>query len=496
MESILGLEFTQNSIKLLELRVAEDGPQVLRLNKIDLPPNSTKDGIITTPHLVANKLSAFLKENNISTKKVVALIGSAYAPTKIIRLPFNLGDDQIRLNLEAEVSQYQALIGKEPVIDFNKLEEISEEGIKKINVIFSATSKALIKSYLHTVKLAGLDLIDLDVSMLCLLRTMDEAELKPSSLEVTLLMLIGERHLEICIVKGNRPRFFHSVEIDMLDFDKGLFSFIKRLVSSIKLVLNFYQVRFMQGEEISRIVINPLDAKYNRIHLLLQEELSNIPIKLTQPLEKVHVNKEKITDLAELRFPFSCLLGATLRLQNKESPLNLNLLLRENIRRRNRLTQIYMAVISAFFLLSVVAVSIGWVFLNVNILEKKIERIKAKFQHSPIELNETISIKEKRDVLRAKIKEAAIVTDDTGSHFIQDIAKAMVAVTDNLWLTDISLSAADKNLVLTGESGTEKSIFDYVSILSGSQNFDSVELVSSKGQEQSIRFVIRCVIKR
>ena len=495
MESVLGLELTENAMRLLELREAEKGLQVIRLDKINLPPNSTKDGIIQNPQLVASKLSAFLKENNIATKKVIALLDSTYVPTKIIRLPFNLTDAQIRLNLEAEISQYQALIGKEAVIDFKKLEEISEEGIKKINVIFSAASKTLIKSYLRTAKLAGLDLIDLDVAMLCLLRTLDETELKSSSLEVTLLMLIGERHLEICITKGNRPRFFHSVEIDLVDFDKGLYSFIKRLVSSIKLVLNFYQVRFMQGEEISRIVINPLDAKYNRIHLLLQEELPYIPIKLSQTPDKIYVDKEKITDLDELKFPFSCLLGTALRIQNKESPLNLNLLLREKIRRRNLLTQIYVLFTSSFLVLSLVAISVAWIIVNVAMLEKKTARLNVKLKHSPQELNEIILVKEKKDALQKKLKEAAIITGDTENHFIQDIAKAMVSVTDNLWLTDIALNAAEKNLVLTGESTIEKPIFDYISILSNSRHFNSVELVSSKGQEQTIRFVIRCLIK-
>jgi Tfp pilus assembly protein PilN len=308
-------------------------------------------------------------------------------------------------------------------------------------------------------------------------------------------MLIGEKHLEICIVKGNRARFLHSVEIDILDLDKGLFSFIKRLLSTIKLVLNFYQVRFMQGEEISRIVINPLDAKYNRIHLLLQEELTDIPIKLSEPLSKIYADKEKITDLDELRFPFSCLLGATLRLHDKENPLNLNLLLREKTQRRNRLTQIYIMFITSFLLLSVVTVSIGWIVLNIGILENKITQLKAKLRYSPIELNETIAIKAKGDILRKKIKEAAIITNDLGDHFLENLARAMASVTDNLWLTDIFLDAPNKNLVLTGESKIEKPIFDYISLLSNSQYFNSVELVSSKGEEQGIKFVINCTIK-
>ena len=60
MESILGLELTENRLKLLELKGTEKGLQVARLNKIDLPPNSTKEGVIVEPRLVAAKINAFL----------------------------------------------------------------------------------------------------------------------------------------------------------------------------------------------------------------------------------------------------------------------------------------------------------------------------------------------------------------------------------------------------------------------------------------------------
>jgi len=498
MESILGLELTQDKIKILEIQATKKGLEVAHLNKIDLPSQSTKEGIIIEPKLVAERIATFLRENNIPTKKVIALVNCVYTFTKMIRLPHNLSDDQIRLNLEAELNQYQAFMGKEAVVDFNKLEEISEEGIKKINVLFTATFKALSRSYLKTLELAGLDLLDIDVPILSLLRALDGGDLKPSTLDVTLLMLIGEKYLEICILKGSRPRFLHSVEIDILDFDKDRANFIDRLVSTIKLVVNFYQARFIQGEEITRIFVNPLDVKYSQIHTLLQEKLPNIPIQLSRPLSKIYIDKEKSIDLDELRFAFSTLLGATLRLQDKgqPQPFNLNLLLRERTQREYRSTQIYLLFMALTFMLSIMIISLGWVVLKVNILQGRISGLIFQFKQPTQEMIRAISIKEKRDILERQTAEATLIMSSLPPPFyFKDISKAIVLVPQNLWLTDISLENQNKNLVLNGESTTEKPIFDYISELSGSGYFASVELISSKGQAEGIEFTIQCTIK-
>lgn len=94
------------------------------------------------------------------------------------------------------------------------------------------------------------------------------------------------------------------------------------------------------------------------------------------------------------------------------------------------------------------------------------------------------------------LKEASLITQQLKNPFyFQDIAKAMVLTPQDLWLTDINLEEQNKNLVLTGESRTERAIFNYISSLTGSGYFEAVELVSSKGEAQSRKFIIRCTIK-
>jgi Tfp pilus assembly protein PilN len=496
METVLGLEFTEEKIRILEIGLSEKKLELLCLNIVDLPSVNLREGVIVEPKLLAERISKFLKENNISTKKAIALINHAYTIAKIIRLPANLSDAQIRLNVEAELNQYQAFAGREMVVDFKKLEEISEEGIKKVNVLFAATHKALSESYLKTLELAGLDLIGIDVPILSILRNLDEVDFKSSSLEVTLLMVIGQKYLEMCVIKGNRPRFLHSVEIEIYDLEKDKAGFIERLLSVIKLVVNFYQVRFVQGEPISRIIINPLDSAYKQVHTLLQEKLPQIPIQLSNPLGRVLADKEKFADTEALRFGFSGLIGAALRLEDKALPFNLNLLLEQRTQRQYRLTQTYLLFVSLVFILGIMVFSLIWIVLKINILQSKATYFNAQIEQPPQGLNKVLLVKEKNNILQKEIEEAALIINNVrGALYFKNISKAMVLVPQDLWLTEINLQEADKNLILSGESKTEKSIFDYVSLLSGSGYFGGVELVSSKGGSEAINFTIRCLLK-
>jgi len=494
MENVLGLEITEDKIRILELGATEKGWEPLHLAKLELPPNCIKEGIITEPKPIANTISAFIKENNIATKKAVALINSRYFFTRIIRLPHNLSDSQIRLNLEAELNQYQIFSGKATVIDFKNLEEISEEGIKKVNLLYAATFKTLTESYLKTAELAGLDLIGVDAPILSVMRLLDEVDLESSSRIVTLLMLLGEKSLEMCILKGNRPRFLHSVEIDLNDFNQDRANFLDRLVSAIRLVVNFYQARFVQGEQITRILINPLDAKCSQIHILLQEKLPQIPIQPSNALNKISVDKGKGIEPDELTFAFSSLLGASLKVENKAQSFNLNLLFEQKAQRKYRLNQTYLFSISLSAILGVMIISLSWVVLKINILQAKISRIAHSLEEPSPELSKALSIREKNEILGLQIDEASSIAGGKKFHYFNKLAKAMILVPKDLWLTDITNDKESKDLILAGESLTEKSLFNYKSGLSDVEYFDAVEITSSESKMEGIKFLIRCKI--
>lgn len=496
MENVLAIEIAGNQITILTICTSEKAWEIVGLNNLDLPANSYNEGIIVEPKLVADQISTFIKNNKITARKVVALINPPYVFARLIRLPYNLSDAQIRMNLEAEINQYQTLSQKDNIIAFKKIEEISEEGIKKSNVLFATTLRALTDSYIKTLELAGLNLEGVDIPIFCVMRLLEGVDFQSSTLEVTLLMLIGEKYIETCIIKGNRLRFLHCVEIDMYDFEKERENFIERIVSAIKLVVNFYQARFIQGERIDRIVIHPLDAKYSQIGTFLQERLSQYPIQLSDPFGKFLIEKEKIRAQGDLRFRYSTLLGAALRLEGKDQSFNLDLLGEQKAQKQRRQNQICLLLASLAIILAVNIISSAWVFIHINILQKRLSQITSQLQEPTIELSHAIYIKERKELLQKQIEEANLIMRKFKKpYYFTNIAKAMVLVKNDLWLTEITLEKENRYLVLTGVSRAEKFLFEYISNLNYCGYFSSVDLLSSRNENDQINFSIKCAIK-
>ena len=497
MESVLGLEISEDKIKILELCTTEKGAGLLPLRsaELDLPAESIREGVIVVPRLVSDKITNFIKENNIYTKQAIALLSSPYVTTRISRLPQNLSDAQIRLNLETEVNQYQLFSGKDNILDFKKIEEISDEGIKKVNVLFAATFRALTESYFKTLELAGLELIGVDVPILSLIRLLDEVDFKSSSLDVTLLILLGKKYLEMCILKGNRPRFLHTIEIDPYDFQKDKMNFVDRFVSAIRLVVSFYQERIIHGEDITRIVISPWNAAQEELPVLLQAKLPQIPIHIANALGKIYLEKEQQEMANELRFNSACLLGAALRIEHKNPPFHLNLLLEQKTHLQNRLNQIYLLLVSFTLVFGVMIFSLGWVALKMAIIQRKISRVTIQLQHPSADLNKALAIKRHKEILSQQMTEAALINTSRKLAYFKNMAKASVLVPAELWLTDVILEDGKGALDVTGEAQSERPIFDYIASLSNSGSFANVELISLKSETGIVKFTVRCTIK-
>ncbi len=496
MENILGIEFLGNKIKILEVCATEKGWQALRLDKFDLPSESIKEGVLIEPKLIADKIFSFIRENNFLAKKVIGLIGPPYIFTKLISLPYNLSDEQIYINLEAEINQYQLFSGKENIISFKRIEEINEEGVKKINTLFITISKAITASYVKTLELAGLNVVGIDAPIFSIMRLLEDVDFNASSLDAVLLLLIGQNYLDICIMKGNRPRFLHSVDMDIGNFENERENFLDRIVSAIKLVINFYETRFVQGEKINRIIINPLLEGYGEIDTLLQKRMPQAVVQISNPLNKICVREEQNLNLEELKFSFSGILGSILRLENKKQPFNLNLLFKQKAQRQSRFKQIQLLLVSFSAVLFIVIIFyIGFVF-RINILQQKISRLNSKIKQPSLELKWALFAKGKRDLL---IKQSEGASEIINSVKRQDcfrfIAKGMVLAPAGLWLRRIVFDQGSGYLFLNGLSRTEKSIFVYISSLSGFGYFNSVEIASSKNELDKINFSIKCAIK-
>jgi type IV pilus assembly protein PilM len=180
-ESVLGLDIETQGIKIVELKKTSLGIELVRAKILPLPDNSLKDGVIVGPKSIAKAIKDFIESNNILTKKAVGVINPSLALVRLLRIPF-MSEAEMRTILESEANQYIDFKHKEKVIDFCLLEEINEEGIKKVNVLFAAALKEVINTFIQVAEETNLELTTIDVANLAVIRTLYGVNIKPSSL--------------------------------------------------------------------------------------------------------------------------------------------------------------------------------------------------------------------------------------------------------------------------------------------------------------------------
>ena len=124
--SILGLDISSTSVKLLELGRAGAGYRVESYAVKPLPVNAVVEKNITEVDAVADALRKAVSQARTKTKKsAVAVAGSAVI-TKIIQMQAGLSDNDMDNQIRAEADQYIPYPLEEVSIDFEVLGEVPD----------------------------------------------------------------------------------------------------------------------------------------------------------------------------------------------------------------------------------------------------------------------------------------------------------------------------------------------------------------------------------
>lgn len=501
-ESVLGLDIESQGIKIVELKKTTQGIELVQAKILPIPADCLKEGVIVEPKSIGRVLKEFIEANNILTRKAVAVMEPSLTLLRLLRIPF-MSEEETKTILETEANQYVDFKHKAKVIDFCLLEEISEEGIKKVNVLFAASLKEAVNAFIQIAEEADLELIGIDVSALAIIRTLYGTNIRPSSLEPVMLVIIDKENIQLCILKSNRLRFLHAVKIDIKEFITARQEFIERLIFSIKLALNFYSRAIYGQEEIQRIIVNINKPSLKDIDKELVPKLEGLSVEKAEPLARLKVDNTLFSESAkeEIGLAFTPLIGAALRPEDSvDYPLSLNLIPPERQQRLLINKELNLYASSLTVLLTIFVVSAGFFGINNLLIERRINELNRQLEETTVAIDKLIQEGTKSVDLNKRINEASqIITEVNKNRYVLSsslLAKVMVLVPEGLWLTDISGEAQEKSLNLAGNALGEKYIFEYVNSLVDTGHFNKVDPVFSKSAEATLHFLIKCQLKR
>lgn len=360
---VLGIEIGQNFTRVVEIDYkTKKNPKIYNIFDFATPQDMMADGVIQDVSMFRSLLATKLKENKVSTKKVLFVLNSARIATREVEIPA-VKDKQIKEMITMNASDYFPVDLEQYQIVHEVLDRIEVDGDKKIKVSVIAVPKDLIRSYellanACKLKLVGLDYtgnaikqlmiqeipgeikatvkVDENMTLLTIMdgnevklqriinygiaeaiEEIQDSEIFGEYMSFSQAMDIARRRTCISIrsdgtLEEQRPLNpdEHSIDAERINILRGNVTMaLSSLISSLSRVIDYYQSRNPE-KPIEKIFLIGMGADFSGLSKLLTAELNYKVIPLQQ-FEGIYINKNLKTSNFKVAEYFTCI-GASL----------------------------------------------------------------------------------------------------------------------------------------------------------------------------------------
>ena len=220
----IGIELAPERINIVQLRKHKQQYKLTLNCAAEVPEGIFEEGKIVDGEKIAEIIQDTLRNNNIKIKKVATAVPMREAIMRIIPIPAELDDGELRdMVLNHEAALYLPYPREEVDLDYQKLRYfVDEDGIEKVNVLLVATKKDITNTYLETFLQAGLEIDVLEINSFALIRTISEQLRQFGSSEAVVLVDLEFDSTEIAIIVDGVPQFSRTVPIGTYQLQSAL----------------------------------------------------------------------------------------------------------------------------------------------------------------------------------------------------------------------------------------------------------------------------------
>jgi type IV pilus assembly protein PilM len=160
--SILGIDISSTSVKILEISTADDQYWVQGYGRIVLPENSMEGGLIKDVDAVASTIRQLLSSAHLSCKQAALAVPDSTAISKIIQLNEGLKEEEIEELVAMEADKYIPYPIDEINLDFSVLGP-SLKNSAMVDVLIVASRAENVNNRVEAITRAGLEAKIVDV---------------------------------------------------------------------------------------------------------------------------------------------------------------------------------------------------------------------------------------------------------------------------------------------------------------------------------------------
>ncbi|MEM9539037.1 MAG: type IV pilus assembly protein PilM [Cyanobacteria bacterium P01_E01_bin.42] len=220
----IGLEVAPERINVVQLKKQGQTYKLDTYITEEVPEGIFEDGQIVDSPALAELIQETFDRNNIKSKKVATAIPMREAIIRIIPIPAELDDQELKeMVLNHEAGLYLPYPREEVDLDYQKLGFFEDEdGIEKVQVLLVATRREVTDVYVDTMQQAGLEIDVLDINSFALIRTIREQLRQFGPQEAAVLVDIEFESTEIAIIVDGVPQFSRTVPIGTFQLQSAL----------------------------------------------------------------------------------------------------------------------------------------------------------------------------------------------------------------------------------------------------------------------------------
>ncbi|MBD2160889.1 MAG: type IV pilus assembly protein PilM [Limnothrix sp. CACIAM 69d] len=219
----IGIEISPERINLVQLQKKGQKFKLNILSSVEVPEGVIEEGAIVDPPAAAELIQAVIQDSRVKVKEVATAIPGRETVIRLIPVPAELNDDELRQYMNQEAGLYLPFPREEADVDYQKLGYFTDEdGIEKVQVLLVATRREVTDAYLDTFEQAGLRIKTLEISSFALIRTIREQLRGYASNQAVVLVDIQFDSSEIAIVVDGVPQFSRTVPIGTLQMQEAL----------------------------------------------------------------------------------------------------------------------------------------------------------------------------------------------------------------------------------------------------------------------------------
>ena len=214
----VGIDIGTSAVKIVQLKKAPSGPELVNYGMIPLPPDAMTDGAVGDSAVVADAIKELLKSKVIKPDRVFASISGQNVIMRLTKLPI-MSPEELEQTVMIEAEQYVPYAIDEVSIAHSVLGTVDEgeEGGGKFSILLVVAQKDLVNSYIEVLKAAKATPEIVDVDTIAAVNALESSYMQTASSqeggEVVAIIDAGARTTNISVLKAGVLMFTRNIPI-------------------------------------------------------------------------------------------------------------------------------------------------------------------------------------------------------------------------------------------------------------------------------------------